>query len=123
MDYALRLGSDLLAGQKSAIEEALGIDQQAIVDAAVQRRLQQPSLERVPEDHVKAPPDLIDDDATTKPEPNETPPTSPQPHTPKKPPEPVLDEHGRPLPVSDIRYVRAMRERHIAQQKKNQEES
>jgi hypothetical protein len=41
----------------------------------------------------------------------------------KKPAEPVLDEHGKPLPVSDIRYVRAIRERHLAQQKKNQEES
>jgi hypothetical protein len=32
----------------------------------------------------------------------------------------VLDEHGKPLPVSDIRYIRTMRERNLAQQKKNQ---
>ena len=34
--------------------------------------------------------------------------------------EPVLDEHGKPLPVNDIRHVRAMRERQIALQEKNQ---
>lgn len=114
--YAALLGVDLQA--KDVIAEALGINQQAIVDAAFLRRQQQPSP--VPDDHVKAPPDLVDDDVS-KPAPNATPTASPQPDTPaKKLAEPVLDEHGNPLPVSDIRYVRAMRERHIAQQKKNQ---
>lgn len=115
--YAALLGVDLQA--KEVIAEALGINDQAIVDAFLLRQ-QKPSSEPVPEDHVKAPPDLIDDDVT-KSEPNETPATSPQPDTPaKKPAEPVLDEHDRPLPVSDIRYIREMQKRSLAQEKKNQ---
>ena len=114
--YAAQLGVDLQA--KDVIAEAIGINQQALVDGYVQRRQQQ-SAEASPEDHVKAPPDLIDDDVT-KSDPNATP-TAPQPDTPaKKMAEPVLDEHGKPLPVNDIRHVRAMRERNIALQKKNQ---
>ena len=112
-EYAALLGVDLHA--KDLITEALGINEEAIVESYVQRR-QQRSAETAPEDHVKAPPDLIDDDVTES-EPN----ASPPPDKPaKKPAEPVLDEHGRPLPVSDRRYVQAMRERNIAQQKKNQ---
>jgi hypothetical protein len=115
--YAAMLGVDLQG--KEVVAEALRIDNQAIVEDYVRRR-QQLSAGPAPDDHVKAPPDLIDDDVT-KPEPNETPPASPQPDRPaKKLAEPVLDEHGNPLPVSDIRYVRAMRERNIALQKKNQ---
>jgi hypothetical protein len=120
LQYAALLGVDLHA--KDLITEALGIDDEAIVKSYVQR-LQQQSAGEAPEDHVKAPPDLIDDDVT-KSEPNATRTASPQPGTPaKKPIEPVLDEHGKPLPVSDIRYIRAQRERNLAQQKKNQEES
>jgi hypothetical protein len=78
-----------------------GINEEAIVEDYVRRRQQQ-SAWAAPEDHVKAPPDLIDDDVT-KSEPNETSTTSPQPETSaKKPAEPVLDENGRPLPVNDI---------------------
>jgi hypothetical protein len=117
--YAAQLGVDLHA--KDIITEALGINEEAIVEAYVQRRLQQ-SAGGSPEDHVKAPPDLIDDDVT-KPDLNENPATTTQPDARKKSPESVLDENGKPLPVSDIRYVRAMRERNIAQQKKNQEGS
>jgi hypothetical protein len=118
--YAAQLGVDLQA--KEVITEALGVNQQAIVDAFL-RRQQKLSPETAPEDHVKAPPDLIDDDVT-KSEPNETPPTSPQPDTSaKKPVEPVLDEHDRPLPVSDIRYIQEMRKRSLAQEKKNRGES
>jgi hypothetical protein len=66
---------------------------------------------------------LLDDDAT-KSEPSETSPTSPKPDkSAKKPAEPVLDENGRPLPVNDIRYVREMRKRALAQEKKNRGES
>jgi hypothetical protein len=116
--YAALLGVDLQA--KDVITEALGINHQAIVDAALLRLQQQPSSQPAPEDHVKAPPDLIDDDVT-KSAPNTTPTDSPQPDTPaKKLAEPVLDEQGKPLSVSDPRYVWAMRERNIAQQKKNQ---
>jgi hypothetical protein len=116
--YAAQLGVDLQA--KEIIAEALGVTHQAIVDAAFLRRQQQLSPQPTPDDHVKAPPDLVDDDVT-KPEPNATPDASPQPGTPaKKPVEPVLDENGRPLPVSDIRYIQEMRRRNLAQEKKNQ---
>src|SRR5260221_1939882 len=115
--YAALLGVDLQA--KDVIAEALGINQQAIVDDYVRRRLQ-PWPEPAPDDIVKAPPDLVDDDVS-KPAPNATPTASPRPDTPaKKLAEPVLDEHGKPLPVSDIRHIWAMRDRNIAQQKKNQ---
>jgi Family of unknown function (DUF5681) len=115
--YAALLGVDLHA--KDLITEALGINEEAIVESYVQRRQQQ-SAGAASEDHVKAPPDLIDDDVT-KSEPNEKPPTSSQPDTSaKKPAEPVLDEHGRPLPVSDIRYTRETAKRALSQQKKNQ---
>ena len=57
--YAALLGVDLHA--KEAIEEALGIDAQAIVDAHLRRHLPT-SAEASPEVHVKAPPDLVDDD-------------------------------------------------------------
>jgi hypothetical protein len=118
--YAALLGVDLHA--KDLIAEALRVNDQAIVEAFLRSR-QQPPAEPSPEDHVKAPPDLIDDDVT-KSVPNATPSASPQPDAPaKKLAEPVLDEHGRPLPVSDIGYIRAQRERNLAQQKKNQEES
>jgi hypothetical protein len=79
----------------------------------VQRRQQ--SSGPVPEVHIKAPPDLIDDDVT-KPDPNENLATSPQPDTSaKKPAEPVL---GRP--ESDIRHIPEINKRNLAQQKKNQ---
>jgi hypothetical protein len=114
--YAAVLGVDLHA--RDIITEALGINDEAIVEYYVQRRLQQ-SAEASPEDHVKAPPDLLDDDVT-KPDPNENHPAS-TPETPaKKRVEPVLDEHGKPLGVDDIRHVRAMRERNLAQLKKDQ---
>jgi hypothetical protein len=117
--YAPLLGVDLQA--KEVIAEALGIDHQAIVDAFLRR--EQPSAGAGPDDHVKAPDDMLDDDVA-KPEPNEPPATFPQAGAPtKKLAEPVLDEQGKPLPVSDIRYVRAQRPRNLAQQKKNQEES
>jgi hypothetical protein len=119
--YAAQLGVDLQA--KDLIAEALGINHQAIVDAAFLRYQQQLSPQPKPDNHVKAPPDLIDDDVT-KSEPNEMPAASPHSDTPaKKTIEPVLDDHGRPLPVSDIGHVRAMRERNLAQQKKIQDES
>jgi Family of unknown function (DUF5681) len=119
--YATLLGVDLQA--KEVISEALGVTHQAIVDAAFLRRQQQSSPEPAPDDHVKAPPDLVDDDVT-KPEPNARPAASPQQDRPaKKPVEPERDQHGRPKPamsVSDINYIRAARERNLAQQKKNQ---
>jgi uncharacterized protein DUF5681 len=113
--YATLLGVDLHA--KDLITEALGINEQAIVDAFL-RREKQPSAEAAPEDHVKAPPDLIDDDVS-KSEPD----ASPPPEMPAKKPAEPIDEHGKPLPVCDIRYIREMNKRKLAQQKKNQDGS
>lgn len=118
--YAAQLGVDLHA--KDLITEALAINDQAIVDAAFQRRQQQLSPEPAPDDHVKAPPDLVDDDVA-KSEPNNMSSTSPQPGMPAK--QPVGPERtGKPkLDVSDILHIRAERERNLAKQKKNQGES
>jgi Family of unknown function (DUF5681) len=116
--YAAILGFDLQG--KEVVTEALGIDNQAIADAYVRRW--QPSAVAGPDDHVKAPPDLIDDDVA-KPEPNEMPAASP-PSKPaaSKPLEPGLDEHGKQKP-RDRAFIQAERERNLAQQKKDQEES
>jgi hypothetical protein len=51
--YATALGVELHA--KEIVEEALGVNEQAIVDAALRRRLQQAAPERSLGDHVKAP--------------------------------------------------------------------
>jgi Family of unknown function (DUF5681) len=115
--YSPVLGVDFQA--EKLIAEALGANDQAIVDAFLQR--QRPSAPAPADTHVKAPPDLLDDDAGKA----EAVATSAAPPQPNKPataaPEPPLDENGKPLPVSDIRYIRAMRERHLAREKKNQE--
>ena len=117
--YASILGVDLQG--KEVIAEALGVTHQAILDAYL-RLHQTPAAEAAPHDHVKAPPDLVDDDVT-KPEPNEMPAASPQPKAPAiKPLEPELDEHGRPK-ARDRAFIQRERERNIAQQKKNQEGS
>ncbi len=116
--YAAMLGVDLQG--KEVLAEALGVDQQAIVDAAF-RRYQEQQLPRepTPEDHVKAPPDLIDDDVA-KPEPNELP-AKPRPER-LKPLEPELDERGNPKP-RDRAFIQKERERNLAYQKKIQEQS
>ena len=115
--FAAMVGLDLQG--KDLITEALGIDEQAILDEYVRRR-QQSSLGATPDDHVKAPPDLVDDDVT-KPESNETPAAKPRSDR-LKPLEPELDEHGRPK-ARDRAFIQRERERNIAQQKKNQEGS
>jgi len=117
--YAELLGVDLQG--KEIFAEALGASDQAIVDAFLRRQQQQPSAAAPEDTHIKAPADLLDDDVARA-EPGATPAAPPQPNKPAKvAPEPVLDENGKPLPVSDIRHVRAMRERHLAREKKNQE--
>jgi hypothetical protein len=114
--YAPMLGVDLPA--KELIAEALGPNDQAIVDAFLQR--QRPSAPAPADIHVKAPPDLLDDDIA-KAAPNATT-ASPQPNKPATAaPEPPLDENGKPLPITDRRYIQAMREHHLAQQKNNQD--
>ena len=117
--YAAQLGVDLHA--KDLIAEALGIDDQAIVDAFL-RRHQQQSPEASRDDHIKAPPDLVDDDVA-KPEPNEKPAAKPQSDSSamKFNGQP-LDQYGRPM-RHDSASIQAERERNIAQQKKNQEGS
>jgi hypothetical protein len=116
--YAALLGVDLHA--KDVLTEALGMTHQAILDAYVRSR--QPSAEAGPEDHVKAPPDLVDDDVV-KPEPNEKPAAKPQSDTPaaKFNGQPV-DQYGNPLPHNSA-SIQAERERNLALQKKNQEGS
>ena len=115
--YAAMLGVDLQA--KELIAEALGTNDQAIVDAFLQR--QRPSAPAPADIHVKAPPDLLDDDIP-KAEPNTTT-ASPQPNKPPTAaPEPPLDENGKPLPNTDRRYIQAMRERQLEQQKQNQDD-
>jgi hypothetical protein len=109
--YAAMLGVELQA--KDVIEEALGATHEAIVEAAILRRQQQPSAEPCPDDHVKAPPDLIDDDVTKSP-PTDAPAASPQRPPAKKPPAPPM---GTPA------YLDWLREQNFAQQKKNQEGS
>jgi len=120
--YAAQLGVDLHV--KDLITEALGINDQAIVDAAFQRRQQQPSPEPAPDNHVKAPPDLVDDDVSRS-EPSAPPAASPQADRPaKKVIEPERDEYGRPKPVvRDRAFIQAERERNLAQQKRNRGES
>ena len=117
--YAELLGVDLQG--KEIFAEALGASDQAIVDAFLRRQQQQPSAAAPEDTHIKAPADLLDDDVARA-EPGATPAAPPQPNKPVKvAPEPVLDGNGKPLLVSDIRHVRAMRERHLAREKKNQE--
>jgi uncharacterized protein DUF5681 len=55
-----KLGVDLSAGQNKAIEEALGSDHQAILDAYVARRREVSAPSRSAP--VLAPPELLDDD-------------------------------------------------------------
>ena len=57
--YAEKLGIDLLASHRKALEEALAADHQAILDAYVARRTQAPVPPRA---SALAPPELLDDD-------------------------------------------------------------
>jgi hypothetical protein len=116
--YAAMLGVDLQG--KEVIAEALGVTHQAILDAYL-RLHQTPAAEAAPDDHVKAPPDLVDDDVA-KPEPKEMPAASPQRKAPAMPLEPGLDEHGKQKP-RDRAFIQTVREWNLAQQKKNQEGS
>jgi Family of unknown function (DUF5681) len=60
-----KLGVDLLAGQRKAIQEALALNHQVILDAYVARRNdgEAPSSASSP---VLAPPELVDDDAENR---------------------------------------------------------
>jgi hypothetical protein len=108
--YASLLGVELHA--KDIIEEALGVDDQAIVDAAVRRIAQQAAPEASPDDHVKAPPDLLDDDVVTS-DSNEKPESEA-----KQPPEPT--KKPRPMSPAESRYANEMHSHFLAEQKKRQ---
>ena len=112
------MGVDLLAGQKSAIEEALGIDDQAIVDAFVCRQAPS-SAPTEPEIRVKAPPDLVDDDVVTR-KPDEPGAAPPKPAPLAKKPEPPLDQYGNPK-AHDSASIAALREWNIAKSKRETE--
>jgi hypothetical protein len=117
IEYSARFGVELQGG-KELIAEALSTDDQAIVDAFLQRHRSPAAA--ADDTHVKAPPDLLDDDAAKTA--GATPATPPPPKKRVKvEDEPVLDENGNPLPVNDIRYIRTMNERYVAQEKKNRE--
>ena len=58
MDIAAELGVDLIAGQRKAIEEALGSEHRAILDAYVAKR----NGVSAPSSPTFAPRDLLDDD-------------------------------------------------------------
>jgi hypothetical protein len=61
MALADKLGVDLAAGQRKAIEEALAPNQQAIIDAYIARQKDMPAASSP--SPVLAPPELLDDDS------------------------------------------------------------
>ena len=111
--YAAILGVDLQG--KEILAEALGIDDQAIVDAFVSRQAS-PSTPTEPEVRVKAPPDLVDDDVVTR-KPDEPGAVPPKPAPLPKRPEPKLDQYGNPKP-HDRESIQAQREWDIAKSKR-----
>jgi hypothetical protein len=116
--YCELLGVDLQG--KELVSEMLGASDQAIVDAFL-RRQQQPFAAAETDTHVKAPPDLLDDDAgKAVPEQVATEPTPPRRIT-KMPVEPVFDENGVSLPITDRRYIRTQSDRELSWQKKQAE--
>jgi hypothetical protein len=114
--YASLLGVELHA--KDIIEEALGVDDQAIVDAAFRRIAQQAAPEASADDHVKAPPDLLDDDLTPS-DSTERPDSPPQPEA-KRPPEPALNKKSRPMSEAESKYADERHSHFLAEQKKRQ---
>jgi hypothetical protein len=114
--YASLLGVELHA--KDIIEEALGGDDQAIVDAAFRRIAQQAAPETSADDHVKAPPDLLDDDLTPS-DSTEGPDSGPQPEA-KQPPEPALNKKSRPMSEAESKYADERHSHFLAEQKKKQ---
>jgi hypothetical protein len=112
--YAVLLGVDLHA--KDIIEEALGVDDQAIVDAAFRRIAQQAAPEASADDHVKAPPDLLDDDLTPS-DSTERPDSGPQSEA-KQPPEPALNKKSRPMSEAESKYADELHSHFLAEQKK-----
>jgi hypothetical protein len=113
LQYAAQLGVDLQA--KDIIAEALGVNEQAIVDAAFRRKQQQAAPEVSPDDHVKAPLDLLDDDVAS----SDSTDSASQPEA-KQPPEPALNKKSRPMSEAESRYAREQHSHFLAEQKKKQ---
>jgi uncharacterized protein DUF5681 len=115
--YCELLGVDLQG--KELVAELLSPSDQAIVDAFLRR--QQLTVADTNDIHVKAPPDLLDDDAL-KATPEQV---APEPRPPRRitkmPVEPVFDENGVSLPITDRRYIRTQSDRELAWQKKQAE--
>jgi hypothetical protein len=114
--YASLLGVELHA--QDIIEEALGVDDQAIVDAAFRRIAQQAAPAASADDHVKAPPDLLDDDLAPS-DSTERPDSGPQPEA-KQPPEPALNKKSRPMSEAESKYADERHSHFLAEQKKRQ---
>lgn len=115
--YAAMLGVDLQP--KAVIAEALGIDNQAIVDAFLRKHALPSTPTPTPEIRVKAPPDLVDDDVAT-PKPDKPGAASPKLTPLPKKPEPELDKFGNRKP-RDRASIQAEREWNIAKQKRDTE--
>jgi hypothetical protein len=117
--YAELLGVSLQGG-KEIVAEALSPDYQAIVDTFLQRH-QSPAA-AADDTHVKAPPDLLDDDDAGKAVPEQVATEAAPPRRiTKMPVEPVFDENGVALPITDRRYIRTQSDRQLAWQKKQDE--
>jgi hypothetical protein len=114
--YAVLLGVDLQP--KDIIAEVLGVNEKAIVDAAFHRRAQQAAPEVSPDDHVKAPPDLLDDDVAPSAS-TERPDSASQPEA-KHTPDPALNKKTRPMSEVESRYANELRSHFLAEQKKRQ---
>jgi hypothetical protein len=114
--YASLLGVELHG--KDLIEEALGVDDQAIVDAALRRMAQKAAPEASADDHVKAPPDLLDDDVGPS-DSTERPDSASQPEA-KLPSEPALHKKPKPPSEAESRYANEQRSHFLAEQKKKQ---
>ena len=85
MEYADKLGIDFLAKHRQALEQALTLDYQAILDASLARRSGAGNVAPAP--RVLAPPELLDDD-----------PAEPEPTLPSPPPKAEIEPEPEPPP-------------------------
>jgi hypothetical protein len=83
MEYADKLGIDFLAKHRQALEQALTLDYQAILDASLARRSGAGNVAPAP--RVLAPPELLDDD-----------PAEPEPTLPSPPPKAEIEPEPEP---------------------------
>lgn len=105
--YAAQLGVDLQG--KEVIADVTGIAEQAIVDAFLQRQ-RRSAAEVATDTHVKAPPDLLDDDVVE----TASKAKDPAPAPPRAPPKSVVPPGGHTR-----ESIQADRERNFAWQKES----